>query len=121
MLSLNQKNSGEKPVDPHKTVYIICLRNKITTMALIKLGNGITDIRGPLGGLTFTRDRSGLHLIPKRRSVNSPTINQITQRKAFIKARSFSHINREVSYNIYRALNGLEPKTPPPDFQIPDL
>jgi len=90
-------------------------------MALIKTGQGITDIRGGLGGSTFTRDKSGLHCIPKRRNIRSPSPAQITQRKAFIAARVYSTDNRTVSYNIYRILNGLEPGDPPLDYQIPTL
>jgi len=89
-------------------------------MALCKTGQGITDIRGPIKGVYFTRDKYGLHCTAKPRRVKSFSAAQTVQKKAFIKARSFSHVNRDVSYNIYRALNDLEPQTPPIDF-YPDM
>ena len=76
-------------------------------MALIRTGQGITDIRGGLGGVYFSRDKSGLHILPKPRRVSQRTTAQNKQRNAFTKARSFSTNNRVVSYNIYRALTGL--------------
>ena len=90
-------------------------------MALVKTGTGITDIRGGLGGVTFTRDKSGLHCIPKRRNIKAASTAQIAQRKAFIAARAYSTDNRTVSYNIYRILNGLQPTEPPFDYEIPKL
>ena len=90
-------------------------------MAIIKTGGGITDIRGGTGGVYFTRDKSGLHCSAKPRRVKQRTVNQDKQRKAFIVARAFSKDERVVSYNIYRALNGLPPQNPPADYQIPTL
>ena len=90
-------------------------------MALIKTGAGITDIRGGLGGVYFHRDRFGLHSATKPRKIYRRSAAQDAQRKAFTKARAFSTVPRTVSYNIYRALNGLSMKEPPSDFQIPGL
>ncbi len=83
-------------------------------MALIRLGNGITDIRGGLGGVYFSRDKYGLHCLAKPRRVHQRTEHQDRKRKAFTLARSFSHDNRTVSYNIFRAYIGLPMKEPPP-------
>lgn len=85
-------------------------------MALVKPGPGIVDIRGGFGGVYFHRDKYGLHSCAKPRTVQQRTANQDTQRKAFTTARAFSTVNRIVSYNIYRALNGLDPQDPPPDY-----
>lgn len=101
-------------------------------MTLCRTGNGITDIRGGTGGVYFSRDKSGLHMSRKPRAIRRRTPAQDKQRKAFISARNFCHnqlntekpkdwLNRCVSYNIYRALNDLEPQTPPTDYQIPTL
>jgi len=90
-------------------------------MALIKTGGGVTDIRGGFGGVYFTRDKSGLHSSAKPRRVHQQTADQQTQRNAFIKARAFSKDPRTVSYNIYRALNGLLMQEPPLDYQIPNM
>jgi len=90
-------------------------------MTLIKTGGGVVDIRGPLGGVYFSRDRSGLHCLAKPRRVHQETAAQRKQRSAFIQARAFSSDPRWVSYNIYRALNGLPMREPPPDYQIPGL
>ncbi|GAI57428.1 unnamed protein product [marine sediment metagenome] len=90
-------------------------------MALIRAGGGVTDIRGGFGGVYFTRDKSGLHCTAKPRRVRQRTANQNKQRAAFSKARTYSTDNRVVSYNIYRALNGLPPAMPPPDYQPPHL
>lgn len=88
-------------------------------MSLIKTGGGVTDIRGGFGGVYFTRDKSGLHSSAKPRRVRQRSSAQNAQRNAFIKARAFCKnerftdkpkdwLNRCVSYNIYRALNGLD-------------
>jgi len=90
-------------------------------MALVKTSAAITDIRGPIAGCTFTRDKSGLHLIAKKRMIAGGSVAQIKQRKAFSDARQFSRINRTVSYNIYRILTGLDPCEPPDDFSISEL
>lgn len=76
-------------------------------MALIKPGQGITDISGSMAGNVFARDSSGLHVRSKPRHVNSPTPAQRKQRNAFSKAKQYSKDNRTVSYLIYRALNNL--------------
>jgi len=89
-------------------------------MALIALGNGLTDITGSSGGVTYRRDRSGLHISAKPRRVKQRTAAQNIQRNAFVAARRFSHDNRTVSYNIYRALNGLVPAAAPTDY-YPDM
>ena len=81
----------------------------------------MTDIRGGFGGTYFTRDRSGLHQSTKPRRVKQHTADQQTQRNAFMKARAFSTVPRTVSYNIYRALNGLSMQEPPADYQIPRM
>jgi len=88
-------------------------------MALLKTGGGITDIRRGFGGVYFTRDKTGLHSAAKPRNIHRATAAQRKQRGAFSKARSFSKVNRIVSYNIYRALNNLAPKDPPIDYQPP--
>lgn len=90
-------------------------------MTLIRIGQGVTDIRGGFGGVYFTRDKSGLHCTAKPRRVKQRTTAQNKQRSAFTRARAFSKINRTVSYNIYRALNDLSMADPPLDFQIPHL
>lgn len=64
-------------------------------------------MRGPLGGVYFSRDRSGLHCLAKPRRVNQGTPAQQKQRNAFIKARTYTKDPRWVSYYIYRALNNL--------------
>lgn len=89
-------------------------------MALIKTGDGVTDIRGGFGGIYFRRDKGGLHAINKPRVIHGRTTAQSAQRAAFTKARAFSKINRVVSYNIYRALNGLPMEMPPTDY-YPDM
>lgn len=76
-------------------------------MTLVRTGGGVTDIRGGLGGVYFTRDKSGLHSSAKPRRVHQITPAQDKQRKAFIKARSYTKDPRWVSYYIYRALNNL--------------
>lgn len=91
------------------------------TMALVRTGGGITDIRGGLGGVYFSRDRFGLHSSSKPRNIHRRSADQDRQRRAFSKARAYSTDPRFVSYNIYRILNGLEPADPPPDFQIGTL
>lgn len=90
-------------------------------MALIKTGPHITDIRRSFGGVTFTRDSSGIHIRPKPRRVKQRTTAQSVQRKAFSKARSHSKVNRTVSYNIYRILSDLDVCEPPADYTIPHL
>jgi len=90
-------------------------------MALVKCGNGITDIRGGCGGVYFTRDRSGLHVSAKPRIIQQRSPAQIKQRNAFISARQFSTDERTVSYNIYRALNNLPSAEPPLDYSIINL
>ncbi len=76
-------------------------------MAIIKTGQGITDIRGGTGGVYFTRDKSGLHCTAKPRRVHQITPAQRKQRNAFIKARSVTKDPRWVSYFIYLALNNI--------------
>ena len=90
-------------------------------MALIRTGQGITDIRGGMKGIYFTRDRSGLHVSAKPRRVSQRTTAQNKQRSAFSQARAFSKVNRTVSYNIYRFLNNLGAKDPPANYSIPHL
>ena len=90
-------------------------------MALVRTGDGVTDIRGGFGGVYFSRDKSGLHCCAKPRRVHQETAAQRKQRAAFIQARAFSSDPRCVSYNIYRALNGLSMELPPTDYQIPHL
>lgn len=90
-------------------------------MALVTTGNGITDIRGGLGGVYFHRDRSGLHCCSKPRTVHRRSSLQDSRRRAFARARTFSHVNRTVSYNIYRAMLNLPMAEPPIDYQIPRL
>jgi len=101
-------------------------------MTLIKTGQGVTNIRGGTGGVYFSRDKSGLHQSRKPRTVKHRSTAQDKQRKAFTTARQFcicdprtitdkTWLNRCVSYNIYRVLNGLEPQTPPVEYQISTL
>lgn len=89
-------------------------------MALIRCGQGVTDIRGGLGGVYFSRDKFGLHILPKPRRVHQRTEHQDRKRNAFAKARSFSQDNRTVSWNILRAYWGL-PMSEPPAYYRPDL
>jgi len=86
-------------------------------MALVRVGNIVTDIRGGFGGVYFSRDRFGLHCLPKPRRVHQRTTEQDRKRKAFTRARAFSKVNRVVSYNIYRAYLGLAPQDPPWDYR----
>lgn len=90
-------------------------------MTLIQTGQGITDIRGSLGGVYFHRDDSGLHIASQPRIVRRRSIAQDKQRNAFAAARAYSTDPRFVSYNIYRILNGLKPKDPPAEYSIPKL
>lgn len=76
-------------------------------MSLILVGNGVTDIRGGFGGVYFSRDKSGLHCLAKPRRVRQRSEHQDRKRKAFSRARAFSHDNDTVAYNIYRAYIGL--------------
>ena len=76
-------------------------------MALAKTGQGITDIKGKLGGTSFTRDKSGLHQSAQPRKIRRCSAAQLKQRNAFKKARAYSSDPRTVSYLIYRALNNL--------------
>lgn len=85
-------------------------------MALCRLGIPLTDISGKIAGNIFKKDRFGIHIVSFPRHVHHATPAQKAQRAAFVKARSFSHDNRTVSYNIYRCLNGLEPQTAPTDY-----
>lgn len=85
-------------------------------MALIRTGQGITDIRGSISGCYFHRDKFGLHSSSHPRVVYKRTDAQARQRSAFSTARSFSQLNRVVSYNIYLALNSLPVSQPPPDY-----
>lgn len=90
-------------------------------MALIRTGQNVIDIRGGCAGIYFTRDRSGLHMSRKPRTIRSQTAAQARQRNAFAAARAFSTDPRTVSYNIYRALNNLPMQEPPIEYQIPHL
>lgn len=90
-------------------------------MALVKTGEGITDIRGSIGGEYFHRDKSGLHASRKPRVIFRRTASQDAQRKAFTAARAYSTDPRVVSYNIYRFLNGLPMAEPPLDYEIPGM
>ena len=82
---------------------------------------GIVDIRGGLGGVYFHRDKSGLHSNSMPRKIRRRSTAQDLQRKAFVQARAYSTDPRTVSFNIYRALNGLPMADPPFDYQIPHL
>ena len=90
-------------------------------MATVRLGGGITDIRGGIGGVYFHRDKSGIHCCAKPRNIHRRTAAQDKQRKAFTQARAFCKDERCVSYNIYRALNSLPMQQPPPDYNPPKL
>lgn len=85
-------------------------------MSLIKVGQGVTDIRGGFGGVYFTRDKTGLHCTAKPRRVHQRTEHQDRKRKAFARARAFSKVNRTVSYNIFRAYLDLPMKAPPANY-----
>lgn len=87
-----------------------------STVALIKTSGGATDIRGGFGGVYFTRDKSGLHSTAKPRRVYQRTVHQDRKRKAFSRARSYSKVNRVVSYNIFRAYLDLPMADPPIDY-----
>ena len=89
-------------------------------MALIKPGPGITDIRGKFGGVHFHRNKSGLCVSSQKRMVHSRSSAQSAQRNAFREARTFATSIRSLSYNTYRALNGLPMQEPPADYR-PDL
>lgn len=90
-------------------------------MALLKYGGGIVEITGTFAGQHFKRDRSGHHCSCMQRRVRQQTAAQLNQRNAFARARAFSTDNRVVSYNIYRALNGLPMQMPPADYTIPKM
>ena len=49
-------------------------------MALIQTGGGITDIRGSIGGNTFSRSAAGLIARTRRKPVNKNTSGQISAR-----------------------------------------
>ena len=49
-------------------------------MALIKLGGGITDIRGSMGGNTFARNKGGNYLRSNKKPVNPRSATQSTRR-----------------------------------------
>lgn len=74
-----------------------------------------------MGGVYFTRDKSGLHMARKPRNIHRRSSAQDKQRRAFVAARTYSHVPRTVSYNIYRFLNDLPACDPPIDYQIPGL
>ncbi len=86
-------------------------------MALIKKSIGIESITGSCGGVTFKRDSDGSHIIAKPRRVHQRSSAQDRQRKAFSIAKNFGGDLRTVSYNIFRAAAGLDPKEPPIDFK----
>lgn len=86
-------------------------------MALIKKSLAIESITGPCGGNTFKRDASGRHIVSKPRRVQGCSAAQRRQRNAFSIARAYSTDLRTLSYNIYRALAGLDPSEPPIDFK----
>jgi hypothetical protein len=90
-------------------------------MAIVKTGGGIIDIRGSVAGNYFHRDKSGLHCCRLPRNIRSRSSAQDAQRKAFVAARAYSTDPRVVSYNIYRALNGLPMAQPPLDYQPPGM
>lgn len=90
-------------------------------MALVTYGNGIINISGKLAGNIHQRDKSGHHITTAQRRVKSRSPTQMIQRRAFSRARSFSKVNRTVSYNIYRALNNLVLKEPPINYSPPHL
>lgn len=90
-------------------------------MALAKTGNGVIDISDSIAGNVFGRDSSGLHARSAPRRVKQCTPAQLAQRNAFRKARRYSTDHRTVSYNIYRALNGLPMQDPPLDYSPPGL
>ncbi|MCK5616728.1 hypothetical protein KAR91_83475 [Candidatus Pacearchaeota archaeon] len=96
-------------------------------MSLIKTGGGVTDIRGGFGGVYFTRDKSGLHSSAKPRRVHQRTEAQGKQRGGFIAAQGYCRVEmsadkpknwliRCVSFNIYRAINGLSLEHPPTNY-----
>ena len=85
-------------------------------MALIRLGNGVVDIKGQYAGTVFQRNSTGTHCSKKARKIKKRTPQQATQRRAFQRARAYSTQNRTVSYNIYRALSNLTMKQPPIDY-----
>lgn len=90
-------------------------------MTLVKTGDGVIDLRGGFGGVYFHRDKSGLHSSSMPRKVRRRSAAQKLQRDAFVAARAYSTDPRTVSYNIYRALNGLPMADPPFDYEIPKL
>lgn len=87
-------------------------------MALVRCGNGLTDIRGSISGVYFHRDKSGLHCSTRPRIIYRKSLDQKVQRNAFIAARTLSTDNRTVSYLMYRYLNGL-PITIVPEWMSP--
>lgn len=94
---------------------------EIVEMATVKLGGGITDIKGTIGGVYFHRDKSGVHVCRQPRNIRRLSSAQLNQRRAFMAARAYNKDERFVSWNIYRALNGLPMSDPPPDYQIPRM
>lgn len=89
-------------------------------MALIRTGPGIIDIRGTFAGIYFSRDKTGLHIRSHPRHISMRSLDQAAQRNAFAAAQAYSTDPRFVSFNIYRALNGLPLMDPPVDYR-PDL
>lgn len=90
-------------------------------MALARYGAGIILIAGKVGGDVHKRDKSGNHVTALKRHIRKRTPAQARQRNAFAQARAYSKDPRVVSYNIYRALNGLPMAQPPIDYQPPHL
>lgn len=52
-------------------------------MAMVKLGNGIVDIRGGIGGIVFSKDRYCLHVHAKNRVVKRRSTLQRQRRNAY--------------------------------------
>lgn len=52
----------------------------VPIMALIKLGGGVTDIRGSMGGNTFSRSKAGNYLRSNKKPVNPRSSLQVTRR-----------------------------------------
>jgi hypothetical protein len=57
-------------------------------MAVIKLGGGVTDIRGSIGGTVFSRGPAGAYARQRVKAVNPATSRQLDRRR-FVSALSF--------------------------------
>lgn len=81
-------------------------------MAKIKLGIVVTDIRGSINGVTFSRGRGGAIARTKVTPVNANTPRQAAARQAFAQnARDFSNVLTDGQRAAYKSLAENNPVT----------